>query len=421
MAEKMKIAHILRKYNANEWAGTESALKRLLEGFKKDEDVESLVFCPKINQAVSIDPLAEEKCEIIRFSAFLPVWGISEVQKQRLVSIGGNLMSFQLLWLLWKTPNLSIIHTHTLGLFGGIALLIAKLRNIPLVVSIHGGALDLSAQTKKDLLEPLKGGIVWGKILTLLFRTHYLLQDADAILTLNRKEADYLQAKYPRQRIVIYSHAVSVQLYQHECRKEACEAFPQIVNKKLLLLVGRIDPVKNQGWVIEQMPSILKKYPDAFLLIAGPCTDKGYKDKLEELVRQLGMQNNVLFTGALLPEDPRLIGLFQQASAVVLPSIAEPFGIVILEAWAAGTLIISSRTSGAEKLIKDGENGYLFDLENSESFFHTLEQAFNNEETKKILTSQAKEQVIKEYDTTILATKMKALYEELIEKKNESL
>src|SRR5437762_2988778 len=74
------------------------------------------------------------------------------------------------------------------------------------------------------------------------------------------------------------------------------------------------------------------------------------------------------------PNDPRLIGLMQEARVLLLPSLSETFGLVILEAWTAGTMVLSSRTSGASALIEHGRNGWLFDLEKPEMFHEALER-----------------------------------------------
>src|SRR5439155_12443044 len=133
----MRIIHLLRKYNPAQWGGTETAVQRLLDGLREHE-VTSVVYCPQVENKPVEDPLLKSGYEVQRFNAFLPVLGISRQRKQQLVSIGGNLMSFDLISSLWREGNVSVVHTHTLGRIGGIARTIAKQRHLPFVVSIHG-------------------------------------------------------------------------------------------------------------------------------------------------------------------------------------------------------------------------------------------------------------------------------------------
>ncbi len=412
----MQVAHLLRKYNPAEWGGTETAVKRLFDGLQHHR-INSIAFCPRINPPAQRDPFTDSGFPVKRFDAFMPVWGISAEQKEALIAMGGNLMSFDAIWSLLSEKNISLIHTHTHNRLGGIALSVARLRKIPLVVTIHGGVLDLPAAAQKHLAEPLKGGIEWGKIFGLPLRSRRVLQEADAIITCNKTEAALLQKKYPQQRVIIQPHGVPAADYQKESRAKAREAFPQIVGKQLLLSVGRIDTVKNQSWLIEQASEIFAKHPDAILVLAGSCTDAAYGKSIEREIQKRGLGNQVVLTGGLPPGDPRLIGLFQEAKVLLLPSISEPFGLVILESWAAGTPVISSRTSGASDLINEGETGWLFDLNNPIKFHEILNAALANPEMTQRMGVTASALVKAKFDTNILAGAVKNLYETLIQEK----
>jgi alpha-maltose-1-phosphate synthase len=123
----------------------------------------------------------------------------------------------------------------------------------------------------------------------------------------------------------------------------------------------------------------------------------------------------VLLTGKLPPADPRLIGLLQEARAAVLPSISETFGLVILEAWAAGTPAISSRTSGASALLEDGKSGWLFDLDRPELFHAAVDTVWNDPYARRRVVAAGRERVVADFDTRVLAARLQRLYEELRE------
>jgi len=127
----------------------------------------------------------------------------------------------------------------------------------------------------------------------------------------------------------------------------------------------------------------------------------------------------VLLTGNLPPGDPRLIGLLQEAQAVVLPSVSETFGIVILEAWAADTPVIASpRTTGAEALVEDGVNGMLFDVDRPASFHAAVDRLLTRPELRAQWGAAGRAKVVAEYDTAVLAGRMQRIYLELMEEKN---
>jgi glycosyltransferase involved in cell wall biosynthesis len=414
----MHAAHILRKYHPKEWGGTETAVLRLLSGLNTHE-VSSTVFCPAINDTPEIDPIANTATDVKRFSYFLPVLGLSKAQREQLIAWGGNLMSFDLMKKLFIEPELDVIHTHALNRLAGVSMLVAKFRKLPLVATIHGGVLDLPTQVANQLAAPLKGGFEWGKALGLLVRSRYVLQQADAVLTCNPREAELLRAKYPQQRVIVQPHSVPAADYAVDHRANALAAFPSIKNRDVILSVARIDPTKNQSWLVEQLPAIVSRHPKALLVLAGPVTEFAYGDVLLKCIQAQGLQNHVLLTGGLEPGGSELIGLMQAAKAMLLPSTSETFGLVILEAWAAGTPILSSKTSGALSLINHGENGWLFDLSDPASFHQSLDEALENKALRQNMTATANELVLSTYDVSAMGAQVRDLYAELIDLKRQ--
>jgi alpha-maltose-1-phosphate synthase len=286
-----------------------------------------------------------------------------------------------------------------------------------LVVTIHGGVLDLPKSVQQTLSAPLEGGFEWGKVFGAVFRSRDVLKEAAAIITCNPREAALQQEKFPNKRVMVQPHGVPIAKYEKDCRGLALDAFPTLANRKLVLIVGRIDPVKNQGWVLVQMPRILERHPDAVLVIAGACTDELYGKALRKEVRRLGIEQKVLFTGGLPPGDARLIGLMQSASVVVVPSLSETCGLIILEAWAAGAPVISSRTSGALSLVKEEENGHLFSIEQENEFHRALDRVLDDSAHARRMAERGHELTAREYDTFVLSRRIKALYEEITREK----
>ncbi len=406
----MRTIHVLRKFDHAEWGGTETAIERLLEGLREN-DVQAVVYGPQLQP-----PPNKEEPGIRRFRAFVPIWGLSAQRRRQLVSVGGNLMSFDLASSLWKERDAAIIHTHTLGRIGGIARIVARRRRIPFVVSIHGGVLDLPRQVRKDFNAPNRTGLEWGKIFGWLLGARLLFRDADCIVTCNEKEAALLRKNNRGKRIVVQPHGVPLALYQKDHRQAARAAFPQIVERQTLLCVGRIDPIKNQGWLLDQAPAIFQKHPKTLLVLAGPCTDEPYGELIGRKIKAFGLQDRVLLTGGLPPNDPRLLGLMQEAVALLLPSLSETFGLVILEAWASGTTVVSSRASGPSALIRDGENGWLFSLDKPEVFHGAVNCALGNPALARQMAARGAA-VTEQFSLVALAGRLKKLYEELIREK----
>lgn len=413
----MQIAHLLRKYNPAEWGGTETVIQQLFDGLRR-HGVESVVYCPRIPAVAARDPLADAGCEVRRFRACVPILGISPEQRRQMVAVGGNLLSFDLLRRLWSDRHASVVHSHTLGRIGGVGLTVARRKRIPFVLTIHGGVYDLPEAMRKSFNAPLARGWEWGKAFGMLVRARHVLNEADAIITCNRREATLIQERHPDRRVMVQPHGVPARIYQVDHREAAMASFPEVRGREVVLSLGRIDPVKNQLWAVEQWPALLQRHPQALLVLAGACTDEAYGAALERRISELGLESHVLITGKLPPADPRLIGLLQLARGCMLQSISETFGLVILEAWAAGTPAISSQTSGPSALIEHGRNGWLFDLARPETFHEVIDAALTNQAARDRVIAAGRERVVSDYDTVVLAARMKQLYEHLREEKH---
>ncbi|HRI62636.1 MAG TPA: glycosyltransferase family 4 protein [Polyangium sp.] len=410
----MRIAHVLRKYDPREWAGTETALRHLLCALRTD-NIDSVVYAPKLDTPIEQyqDLLRNDGVEVRRFRTLLPLLGVSSSDKKTLLAIGGNIVSFDAPFHLFRESPLDLIHTHALNRLGSIARLVARCRRIPFVVTIHGGYLDLPSAVAERLTAPSRGALDYGKLFSLVLQSRRLITDADVVITVNPREAELLRAKYPSLRVEYIPHGVPCARYMRDHRDSAEQFLPAIRGKTVVLLVGRIDSVKNQGFLVECWPEVRRRLPDAVLVLVGPATDLEYQRQVQTRIRALGLESSVFLVGQLSADDLRLIGLFQTARVFVLPSSSEPFGLVLLEAWAAGCPVIASATSGAKLLVRDAENGFLFEPGNTHSFLQAFERTFENDERRKALGYAGQCMVQAHFDSTAMARRVLNLYSEL--------
>jgi glycogen(starch) synthase len=119
-----------------------------------------------------------------------------------------------------------------------------------------------------------------------------------------------------------------------------------------LLFVGRLEYEKGVHDAIAALPRIRRAHPGATLTIAGEGTQQ---DWLVELARKQRVLKATRFVGRL--DHDELLAVLHRADAAVLPSHYEPFGLVALEAAAAGTPLVTSNIGGLGEAVINGETG----------------------------------------------------------------
>lgn len=412
----VRVAHLLRKYDPAAWGGTESAVLELLKGLR-EHGVESVVFAPRLSGSRAsrgdADPFQAGGFEVKRFGAFLPTLGLSEAARERSVAVGGNIMSLSAPWLLWREPGIDLIHSHALGRLGGIAESVARARKIPCVLTIHGGYLDLPDSVRSDLAAATQKGIEYGQVFGALVGARRVVEQADAVITCNPREAELLTKKFPARRVSLMPHGIPLEVYAPDHREAARKAWPQIRERRVILCVGRIDAVKNQAFLVDALAELRTRYPDVLLVLAGAETDAAHAALVRGKITELGLENHVCLVGGVAPRSDTLVGLYQCAELVVLPSLSETFGLVILEAWAAGTPVIATPTSGARQLIEENANGLFFRLEEPKSFEAGVRRIFESPADAERFAGRGQALAREQYAAGAVAARFKALYEEV--------
>lgn len=106
-----------------------------------------------------------------------------------------------------------------------------------------------------------------------------------------------------------------------------------------ILVLGRVHPVKNLELALSSLAALRKERPEVTLQIAGPATDRDYVAKLQAQADSLGLKDAVQWLGLVGPaEKARLLA---QGAVLWLCSHMESFGVVVIEALAAGTPVVA--------------------------------------------------------------------------------
>jgi glycosyltransferase involved in cell wall biosynthesis len=403
---KNKIIQVPRRFVQQEWGGTETVIiETSHELHKLGYDVE--IFTSKALSGISRERILG--IPVRRFSYFYPRLGLRREDKLRLDMRGGNVFSLSFLLAVLFARNIKVIHLHTGGFLGGLVRFVSRLRKIPYVLSIHGGALDLPAQQLKEIVAPMKGSFNWGKIFEIILRCNRINQDASAIICVCENERALMARKYPQTKVVYVPNGVDVERFASGDAVRFKSKFA-LGNKEILLYVGGFYPQKNHLLLLDAFAGIIESHPQTVLVLIGVAYDKAYYEKLINQLTALNIADSVILLPNLNFEDNMLIDAYAAASVFVFPSKYETFGIVALEAWAARKPVICGKVGGLVSFIRDNENGLFFDVDSARDLQQKVRMLLDDKDLAGKLARNGFADV-QNYSWSKIAGKIAAIYE----------
>jgi len=157
-------------------------------------------------------------------------------------------------------------------------------------------------------------------------------------------------------------------------------------NVPVVMSMGRFVPRKGFHTLIQA----IAKVPDAYLWLVG---DGEERENLEKLAADLGVAKRVRFAGWQKDTRP-----FLAASDIfVMASSHEPLGNVILEAWAQGTPVVSSRSEGPQWFMRDGENGLMVDIGDADGFAQAIDRIASDASLGERLAERGHETLMNQF------------------------
>lgn len=216
-----------------------------------------------------------------------------------------------------------------------------------------------------------------------------------------RKRVKY--EKISEQKILTIMNGIDGTKYQIDIDEEKLRNELGMPLKGPVVGLGvRLTEQKGIHFLLQAMPTVIKKFPDITLVIAGRGP---LADDLKKEADDLGIHPNVRFIGPRL-DIPALLKLFD---LYVLPSLWEGLPMVLLEAMAAGCPIIATDVGGVSMAIRDGENGKLIKPGNVDQLSCAIIDLLSN----KTLMEQYSLNGINTFKTEFSAAIMTRQYEKL--------
>jgi len=300
-------------------------------------------------------------------------------------------------------PKPALIHQHGLWLDPyRVAAKFARQYKIPHIISLHG------------MLEPwsLKRS-QWKKRLAWLAFQGRDIRLASCLHVATEREAENIRKLGIKTPVAVIPNGIQVagvRSQESEASLHHIDFYPELRNKRIILFLGRIHPVKGLDFFAKVWKKIADDFPDWQWVIAGPDEDN-YQSELQILFEQLGISNQITFVGTIAGEKKS--ALLRASDLLILPSYLESFGIVVLEALNEGVPVMASTNCPWSDLEIHGCGWWLKqDVTVWESALRKVMSM--NHETLKAFGIKGKSLVKKKYSQDNLVNSMTELYNRLL-------
>lgn len=292
-----------------------------------------------------------------------------------------------------RTRKIDLIHIQCVGPNAYYALLAKRRLKIPLVVTMQG---ELTMDATGFYGHPGSSG---ERLLPMV------LKEADAITacsqyTLNETES-FFGSNFGKKGHVVYNGVQA---------EEFLNATSYVHTRPYILGIGRFVPQKGFDVLLRAFAMTVRGGNETHdLLLAG---DGCERDNLERLSGELGISSRVCFLGNVSHADA--VRLFVGCSFFVLPSRIEPFGIVNLEAMAAGKAVIASHVGGVPEAVVNGQTGFLVPPEDAGALSATMTRLMTDAKLRERLGEAGRIRV-RDFSWPDIAEQYASVYDEVLQ------
>jgi glycosyltransferase involved in cell wall biosynthesis len=171
--------------------------------------------------------------------------------------------------------------------------------------------------------------------------------------------------------------------------------------------IGRLEPVKGLRYFIEAAKEIAGQSANTKFIIVG---EGSLRQKLQKQVKEAGLENKFIFTG-WREDTPEILSILD---ILVLPSLNEAVGMILIEAQAVGVPIVASNVGGIPEVIRDGQTGILVPPGDPHSLARAINQLLADKQKRLNMSEAARAWIKDKFKPQDMADAVSSLYQELV-------
>lgn len=268
--------------------------------------------------------------------------------------------------------------------------------HVRLVVEIHGD-FERALFLQRDIQFPRLYRLLMNHI------ARYSIQQAHLLRAISNSTKEQIKHWAPGKTIIQFPAWTDIETFVQSGIQSKGD-IPQAI-----LYAGVLTPLKGIHHLVKAFVPIAEEFPNAQLLIVGKDENRTYAADLRQQIKERGLTDRVRHLGPQL--QPDLAILMGRASVLVLPSMSEGLGRVIIEAMATGTPVIGSRVGGIPELIQNGVTGFLVPPGDENALAEKLRWILRNPEKSRDMGKSARAFVARSFSTESYLKGYKQIFE----------
>jgi len=283
-----------------------------------------------------------------------------------------------------------VVHAHSYRHYGTyVGALLRKKRNIPFVLSPYGS----SGYGSSRKLMPLY-------LIQDFMTRKYPLRYADRILA---------NTRYEKNKLIDFgADSEKIDIVYREVDTELFRKVDEVVDYTVLY-VGRVTPIKGIELLIDAMGLLSDNFR---LMVVGPVEDTGYYRRLRRRIQLNGLKGRVEFKGEVPYSD--IPSYLSRALVLVLPSLYENLGGVLLEAQACECPVIGLDVGGIGEVIKDQETGFLLSKRDWAMMAEKIEFLADDKGLRSEMGDAGRKMVLRKFSMKSYMNRIRDSYESIV-------
>lgn len=381
---KIKILHIITRLDRG---GSSRIVLTLVKSLPKESYQLTIV--------TGLTRFPEENLEDYSYITGVKILYLNQLRRS--INVVLDLISFFRLFLIIKRERPVIVHTHTskAGILGRWA---AKLAGVPIIIHMPHGHIFYG---------------YFGRLKTMffIFLERITASITDKIITLTEQgKSEHIKFNIAKDdKFITIHNGIEVEKYLN-AKIDFLNKKRQLgiqESKPVITMIARLEPVKGHIYFLEAIKGVIKQFPEAKALIVG---DGSLRKKLEDLAKKLNIFNRVIFLG----ERQDTLELISISDLIVLSSLNEGLGLVLLEAGILGKPVVATKVGGICEVVLDSRTGILIPPEDSQALADAILKLSKDKQLYNRMSIEAKEWVARNFSQQQMINKFNLFYEELL-------